>query len=241
METDFVLIDVDFVKNNDFGTPCKYAALRDVYTITQRSRIGTIIKRDGLNTVLPGLTTERNPEVGQRVLMSEQDIATFKERRGKILETLNQNPDLYDYIHDLVSTVPSSPAVVPTPPPEDTTPPPPPPPPSPTEPTPPVAGGPPVPPAPTTPPTPPPSNGGNGGNGGSNPPGSNPTGNPPAPAPNPAIPPVAPGQNPVSYQQAAQAMATKGNSMIYNSQFKSFIYGPEFKQLEKSSNDSLFN
>jgi hypothetical protein len=56
METDFVLVDVDFEKNNNFGgNPSKYATLRDLYTITQRSRIGTIVKQDGLTKALPGL------------------------------------------------------------------------------------------------------------------------------------------------------------------------------------------
>ena len=243
METDFVLVDVDFAKNNNFGSGGggKYAALRDIYTIAQRSRVGTVIKKDGLNGLLPGLTQKNSPEVGQRMIMDQNDIAVFKEKRGRILATLNKGLNLFDYIKELKPIVTSTPAVNPV---QNTPPPPTPPaPPTPTSPnstTPPVVS-PTVP--PTTPLTPQPTNNGNGGNSGNgtNPPGSNPDGNPPAPAPNPALPPVPPGPNPVSYQQSAQSFTEKGKTAMYDSQFKTFVFGTNFEQVEKSSEHSLIN
>ena len=236
METDFVLVDVNFVKNNNFGSGGggKYAALRDIYTIAQRSRIGTAIKRDGLQSLLPGLTDNNTPEVGHKMIMDQNDIAVFKEKRGRILATLNKGLNLFDYIKELKVTTTSSPAVTPTPPPS-------PPPSAPSTDSNSSSTSTVAEPQPTTPTTPPPTNGGNGGNTGVNPPGSNPTGNPPAPTPNPEIPVPPPVPNPVSYQQSAQSFTERGNTMMYDSQFKSLVFGTEFEQIEKASEHSLFN
>ena len=226
METDFVLVDVDFAKNNRFGGGIsKYSTLRDLYTVTQRSRIGTVVKQDGLKEALPILSWANSPEVGQKLIMSQQDIEVFKKKRGDILATLSKADDLFAYIKELKPVVTSTPAVTPTPPPPST-------------PTPPPPAGPTT---PSTPPTPSPSTGGNGSGTGTPPPASNPTGNPPAPAPSSAVPPIPPVQTPISYQQSAQAFTAKANSMIYNSQFRTFLYSPNFKDVETASPNSLYN
>ena len=237
METDFVLVDVDFTKNNNLGGSVnKYSTLRDLYTITQRSRIGTIIKEDGLKSTLSMVVwDDNNPEVAQKVIMSEQDINVFKQKRGEILTTLNKSNDLFDYVYEFKTVAPSTPAVVPT---NPTTPPPPVPPTTPPPPTPPTP--------PQVPPTTPPTSGGQqgtpGNGNGSNPPAGNPTGNPPAPVVPPGTPiPPAPGSEPVSYAQSAQAFTAKGSTRTYNSQFSSFVYGQDFKEFEHGSPDSLIN
>lgn len=116
METDFVLVDVDFNKNNSFGgNVSKYSMLRDLYTLSQRSRVGTVIKNNGLNA----LNIEKQisePEYGQRMIMESSDIETFKKRRGEILNQLPEGGNLYDFVYKFKIPTTSSPVVTqPTP------------------------------------------------------------------------------------------------------------------------------
>ena len=256
METDFVLVDVDFVKNNNFGGKIsKYATIRDLYTLTQRSRVGTIIKKDGLQDALPGLTFELKKEDGQKLIMDQQDIDVFKEKRGKILATLNKVDDLFEYVNApkmsyltpsaivSASSTPSTPA-------------------APVNPTAPVAPTTPtVPVSPTTTPTTPvPSTPAQSGttvppvtgttnvsaqtNPGVNPtqsgtPAGNPTGNPPAPVNTSTVPPVQPGVNPVSYQQSAQSMTIKTGRRINDVVFISALFHSNFIDFDRKLPNSL--
>ena len=116
METDFVLVDVDFNKNNSFGGKVsKYSMLRDLYTLTQRSRIGTIIKNNGLSILNIGKQVSE-PEYGQRMIMEPSDIETFKKRRGEILNQLPEGGNLYDFVYEFkIPTTPAPVITTPTP------------------------------------------------------------------------------------------------------------------------------
>lgn len=228
METDFVLVDVNFEKNNAInGVASKYAILRDLYTLSQRSRIGTVIKDNSLKANL-NVSSTNSPEFGQRMIMDEQDIAVFKQRRGEILNQLPQNNNLYDYIYKFEAFVP------PTPPPTPVTPTP-------------------VTPSPSTPPetlpsngsgTPPPVNGpGTPPTQPSTPvPGSNPSGTPPAlPPGNNPPPPSTPPVKPKSIQQSADNFGKRGSTQIFNAQFNEFLYGSNFRTTEQQNQNSILN
>lgn len=110
METDYVFVDVDFAANNTFGgSVSKYAMLRDLYTISQRSRVASIIKSRGIPSDF--IENVKSPEYGRPRTMNEDDKTTFKARRKEILETLPVNDSFYDYIYDF-KTVPAPTAPV---------------------------------------------------------------------------------------------------------------------------------
>lgn len=103
METDYVFVDVDFAKNNTFGNGVsKYALLRDLYTISQRSRVASIIKDRGISKNL-SITNDKSPEFGRPRTMNEEDKVTFKARRNEILRTLPENNNFYDFIYNFKS------------------------------------------------------------------------------------------------------------------------------------------
>lgn len=212
METDFVIVDVDFQKNGSFeGSPSKYAALRSLYTISQRSRIGTVIKKDGLLDILPEISFANKKEVGQQMIMNEQDIDAFKEKRGQILASLPKSSDLFDYLYKFVApTPPPSAKPAPTPPPVAT-------------------------------PPPPAVSSGTSGTSGSTTPASNPTGNPSAPTSTPIVPQAPPVVQPTSYQQSTQSATIKGTTKIYDTAFINFVKSAEFRNFEQTSKDSLTN
>lgn len=102
METDYVFVDVDFANNNTFGGKfSKYAMLRDLYTISQRSRVASIIKSKGIPDLF--INNIKAPEYGRPRTMNEEDKITFKARRKEILETLPENNDFYEYVYTFAS------------------------------------------------------------------------------------------------------------------------------------------
>lgn len=217
METDFVLVDVDFAKNNTFnGAISKYAMLRDFYTITQRSRIGTIVKDNGLIEL--NIIENSSPAFGQPMVMGEQDIQAFKQRRGDILSRLTPTTNFFDFVHEFESvTTDDGPAPTnigndenPNSQYDDSG----------------KSGK--------------DENSGDS-QSGSLPPAGNSTGNPPAQSNNSVPPPVPSTPQPNSFEQSPKAVDKKTSTKIYNSQFATFLYGPQFREIETNSPNSLVN
>ena len=239
-EWDYVLVDVDFRKNNTIGGRfSKYSALRDLYTLSQRSKTVSIIKDRGIKAEL-SITNKNLPELNQASALSKEDISVFKNRRGQILDGVATSNNLYDYLYDFTklpstitdppvtdsSTDSSTPEDISTV--DDSSG------------TPPVATPPSTPPpgAPSTlPPSTPPAL----------PPGTPSTTGSPAPAVGTSSSSNGSTRVPANITQSKSSRslvhnATKtGSSIINDGEYKRFLYDPVFNTTEKDNTYSLIN
>jgi hypothetical protein len=92
-EYDYVVIDIDFSKHGNGA----YAMLKNLYTTTQRARLGSIIKTDNLTSTLSFAPTVSDPIMNQQIGVSQEQIKLFKEYRGKALSTVSEDNTFYSY------------------------------------------------------------------------------------------------------------------------------------------------
>ena len=100
-----IFVDVDFGSRS---TGSKYLKLRSLYTVTQRSRVFSMIKRDNIETGGFKIVdnTASNPELGYEVLLNPGQINTFKELKRKALETVVEDNGFENYFKK--STIPAT-------------------------------------------------------------------------------------------------------------------------------------
>lgn len=111
-EYDYVLVDVDFTKHGAGA----YATLKNLYTLTQRARLGSMVKKDNLEPTLSFAEVTSDPEQRQLIGVSEDQIKQFKEYRKKALDTVQENNSFYSYFKAATnSTVENDNPVVETP------------------------------------------------------------------------------------------------------------------------------
>lgn len=85
-EWDYVIVDKSFVPN-------QYLALKDIYTMTQRSTRGTLIKRNNLRATLPEIKTVEDNTSGTSTSLSPVEITKSREERIDLLKRIEDNPD----------------------------------------------------------------------------------------------------------------------------------------------------
>lgn len=90
-EYDYVVIDIDFSKHGNGA----YAMLKNLYTTTQRARLGSIIKTDNLTSTLSFAPTTSDPIMNQQIGVSQEQIKLFKEYRRKALSTVSEDNTFY--------------------------------------------------------------------------------------------------------------------------------------------------
>lgn len=92
-EFDYIIIDKKW-------DPLRYNALKDIYTLTQRSRKGTVIN----NMTLPAeISSKLDPTSAGNIELSENQISEFKTWRLNALQQLSNEPYAYEVIEDSVS------------------------------------------------------------------------------------------------------------------------------------------
>lgn len=100
-----IFVDVNFGSRS---TGSKYLKLRSLYTVTQRSRVFSMIKRDNIETGGFKIVdnTASNPELGYEMALNPGQINTFKELKRKALETVVEDNGFENYFKK--STIPAT-------------------------------------------------------------------------------------------------------------------------------------
>lgn len=89
-EYDYVIVDVDFAKHDSRdGSINAYLLAQDFYTLTQRSRRGTVIKTNDATSMFKFVPDENKQ---QSIKFDESEIKSFTEWRLKSLEDNSKNP-----------------------------------------------------------------------------------------------------------------------------------------------------
>ena len=93
-EYDYVFIDKDFKKEHGNN---KYPLLKDIYTLTQRSRIATVILNNGLTDIITIEDNVSNPEYNQEYKApSEEQIESFRNWKLASFAGINAEDNLFD-------------------------------------------------------------------------------------------------------------------------------------------------
>lgn len=80
-EFDFVIIDKDWNKENSGNS---YFMIKDLYTLTQRSRVGSLIIDNGIKKAL-NISNPSNPSAWQEFKLPAQEVSNYKQYRQEIL------------------------------------------------------------------------------------------------------------------------------------------------------------
>lgn len=102
-EFDYMIIDKPFGKDNNNKFRSNYDKLKDIYTLTQRTKKGTIIIRRELSNQI---TSHNDPTSSGNLELDESQINTFKEWRLSALSGLSS--DVIKWEREETSYVPSA-------------------------------------------------------------------------------------------------------------------------------------
>lgn len=113
-ELDYIFVDVDFLKHSKASrNSSKYLMLKNLYTVSQRSRIGSIIKKDNINAINGFKIVDNetsDPKLNQEFTISEPQIASFKEYRANAMKDIPRDESFFTYFKSTVSPNPANPA-----------------------------------------------------------------------------------------------------------------------------------
>lgn len=91
VEADYVLVDVDFKKHNSRnGNISTYLLARDIYTLTQRARKGTVLNTSGIESEF---VFESDSSKAQKVAVTKDQIKDFTEWRMQSLDNVKSDPN----------------------------------------------------------------------------------------------------------------------------------------------------
>lgn len=107
-ELDYIFVDVDFLKHSKASrNSSKYLMLKNLYTVSQRSRIGSIIKKDNINAINSFKIVDNetsDPKLNQEFTISEPQIESFKEYRKNAMQDIPKDPSFFTFFKSNAST-----------------------------------------------------------------------------------------------------------------------------------------
>ena len=107
-ELDYIFVDVDFLKHSKASrNSSKYLMLKNLYTVSQRSRIGSIIKKDNINAINGFKIVDNetsDPKLNQEFTISEPQIESFKEYRKNAMQDIPKDPSFFTFFKSNAST-----------------------------------------------------------------------------------------------------------------------------------------
>lgn len=113
-ELDYIFVDVDFLSHSKAsGRSSKYLLLKNLYTVSQRSKIGSIIKRDNINaindfSIIDNETSD--PKLNQEFSINERQIQSFKEYRANAMQDIPEDTSFFTFFKSTASKKGGSPA-----------------------------------------------------------------------------------------------------------------------------------
>ena len=113
-ELDYIFIDVDFLSHSKAsGRSSKYLLLKNLYTVSQRSKIGSIIKKDNINaindfSIIDNETSD--PKLNQEFSINERQIQSFKEYRANAMQNIPEDTSFFTFFKSTASKKGGSPA-----------------------------------------------------------------------------------------------------------------------------------
>lgn len=107
-ELDYIFVDVDFLKHSKASrNSSKYLMLKNLYTVSQRSRIGSVIKKDNINAINGFKIVDNetsDPKLNQEFTISEPQIESFKEYRKNAMQDIPKDPSFFTFFKSNAST-----------------------------------------------------------------------------------------------------------------------------------------
>ena len=102
-EWTYILVDVDFSEK----TPSQYMKLKHLYTVSQRSKEGSIIKTDKLITDTFDIDNGvSDPKMNQQISLTTNQITAFKDYRNNALKTIPEDNTFFNYFKPIIVPTP---------------------------------------------------------------------------------------------------------------------------------------
>lgn len=113
-ELDYIFVDVDFLSHSKAsGRSSKYLLLKNLYTVSQRSKIGSIIKKDNINAINDFSIVDNetsDPKLNQEFSINERQIQSFKEYRANAMQDIPEDTSFFTFFKSTASKKGGSPA-----------------------------------------------------------------------------------------------------------------------------------
>lgn len=97
-----ILVDVDFSAKS----PSKFMRLKHLYTVSQRSREGSIIKEDKLSEIAIINNGASDSKMKQQITVTPNQINSFKQYRNNALKTIPNDNSFFDYFTTVITPIP---------------------------------------------------------------------------------------------------------------------------------------
>lgn len=107
-ELDYIFVDVDFLKHSRAADKSsKYLLLKNLYTVSQRSKVASIIKRDNINAINGFKIVDNetsDPKLNQEFSIDGRQIESFKEYRKNAMQDIPEDTSFFTFFNSTAST-----------------------------------------------------------------------------------------------------------------------------------------